>query len=233
MPPHDLNDRVTGNDGLLVYFFSLFPQALFGIAAFAQLLAVFLVAVAVATLVILILQMIILAIIKFVKRRYDAIKAHYTRTYDCEYCIAQRSRQALVQDDGPHIKEEETTESFYEDARTIVGEEHGNISIDLTKKSKFEEHNPLLTCDGEHSIEEDEETFHEDARMIVEEGNSESSIDLNEKTESDERNPLLEYGGQRTINRDKESFDKEGQKSFEEEHDMSFVDFNKCYSGAQ
>ena len=191
-PPRDLNDRVSGNDGLLVYFFSLFPQAVFGMAAFAQLLAVFVVVFSIGGLVIFILLKIITAIMKLVKKRYDAVKAHYNRSYDCNYCIALRNRQAPVEDDGPNIISEEPKQSFDEDTHTVVGEANSKISIDLIKKSNSEERSPLLTYDGQHSIEEDKDTIHEDVRMIVGEGNSESSIDLNEEANSMERNPLPE-----------------------------------------
>ncbi|KAK0512725.1 hypothetical protein JMJ35_004742 [Cladonia borealis] len=202
-------------------------------AAFAQLLFAFVFLFGVAGLVIYILQMIITDIIKFVKKLYDTVKAHYNRSYDCEYCIAQRNQQAPVEDDGPNIIEEEAKQSFDGDARTIVGGENGKSSVDLIETSNSEERNPLLTCDGQHSTTEHKETFHEDARMIVGEGNSKSSIRSNEKANSEERNPLLKDDGEHSIKEDKESFDEEGRKIFEEEGDISFADLNRCYFGVQ
>ena len=231
--PPDQPHKMLDIDALIGFFLELAWHALLGIAnigVFFAYLALGLIAMAI---LIGSLYGIIILIIKGVKKLYDTVKAHYTRSYDCKYCIALKNRQAPIEDDGPNIIQGESRQSFDEDARTIVGDENGKICVDLIKRSDFEELKPLLTYDGQHSIEEDKETFHKDARMIVGEGSSKSSIDLNEKTESDERNPLLRDDGQRTINKNKESFDKDAQKSFEEEHDMSFVDLNKCYSGAQ
>ena len=144
MPPHDLNDRVSGNDDLWDYFFSLLPQAIFGTAAFIQLVLAFVIVFSVGVLVIAILQMIIPAIMKFVKRRYDAIKAHYSRSYYCKYCIALRNRQAPVEHDGPNIIQEEPRQSFDENTHTVVGEANGKISVDLIEKFDSEERNHLL-----------------------------------------------------------------------------------------
>ena len=190
MPPHDLNDRVSGNDGLWDYFLSLLPQVVFGMAAFAQLLLAFVIVFSVGVLVICILQITITHIIECGKKLYDNVKAHYSRSYDCKYCIALRNRQAPVEDDGPNIIPEEPKQSFDEDARTIVGDENGKISVDLIEKSNSEERNPLLTHDGQHSVEEDKDNLHEDVGMVVGEGNSKKSIDLNEEANSMERNSL-------------------------------------------
>ena len=220
-------------DALIGFFLELAWHAILGIGNIGVFVCVLALGLGAMAMLIGGLVGIIIFIKKAVKKLYDTVKAHYTRSYDCKYCIALRNRQAPVEDDGPNIIQEEPKQSFDEDARTIVGDENGKISVDLIEKSDSEERNHLLTYDGQHSIEEDKDTLHEDVGMVVGEGNSKSSIDFNKKTESDERNPLLNGDGQRTTKKDKESFDEDSQKSFEEEHDISFVDLNKCYSGVQ
>ena len=129
-------------------------RALMGFADVALFVPILALGIWASALVIIFLVWIINFIIKLVKILYEAVKAHYNRSYDCEYCITQRSLQASVEDDGPHITEEEAEDSFDEDARTIVDEEIGKSSVDPTEEGYPEERDPLLKGDGQHSIEE-------------------------------------------------------------------------------
>ena len=186
-------------DSLIGGFVELAYRALMGFADVALFVAILALGFCAIALVMTILVWIIDFVIKLVKILYEAVKAHYNRSYDCEYCIAQKNLQASLEDDGPHITEEEAKDNFDEDARTIVDEEIGKSSFDPIEQGYSGERDPLLKGDGQHSIEEVRETLHDDARMFVGEGNSKSSVHLNEKSKSEERYNLFEDDDEHTI----------------------------------
>lgn len=219
-------------DTLIGGFLELGYHALMGLANFGAFVAILGLGSCVTAAVIGSLVWIIIFIIKVVKNLYDAVKAHYNRGYDCEYCIAQSNCQAPIKQDGPHIMEEEAKQSFDEDARTIVGEGNGKNSVDLTEEGNYLEGNPLLKDDGQYRIEEEKETFHVDGQQSLEEGSDMSSIDLTAKGYPREWYGSCNDDGQHTIEADKEGFDEDGRKSLGEGNETSFVGLNNFTSNS-
>lgn len=217
-------------DGLIPYFIRLVPQAIFGIAAFAQLFFAFILVILVLFVTVLVIHILLKSItiaIKFVKKLYDGAKAHYNRSYDCEHCISQRNHQASVEDEGPNITEEEAKDSFDQDARTIAGEEKGKGAVNIDEEANFRHRNGLLKDDRLQIIEEVEENFDEDARTIVGQETGKDSLHLNEKAKSEERNPLLRDHGQYITDEDEGYFEEDGRKSSGEGNERTSVDLNE------
>ena len=214
-------------DALIGGFLDIAWHALLGVANISLFVFILLLGSIVTAIVIGGLIWIIIFIIRVVKKLYDAAKAHYNRTYECRHCIAQRNHQARVEDDGPHIIEEEAEQSFDEDARTIVGEGNGKNPFDLNGEANSKKRNARFKDDRLQIIEEVEENFDEDARTIVGQETGKDSLHLNEKAKSEERNPLLRDHGQYITDEDEGYFEEDGRKSFGEGNERTSVDLNE------
>ena len=221
-PPHHDPDI----DDFFAEFLFLAIRAMWGAGNIALLAAVIVLGLIMIALVIAVPVSIIMAIREF-------IEAHRNRSHDCENGDSENSSQDLIEDDGPHITEEEVKESFDEDARTIVGEEHGMRSVDLSEKGYSEECCSVFKEYGQHSIKEDTKSFDADGQKSLGEENGKSSLDLTEKLYLEENYPLLKDDGQHSIKEDKVSFDEGGRKSLWEEYEKSSVDLVKCYLQVQ